>query len=191
MSTSTATPGYVRPVNKTFLFLHPALMSCITWPFSKEQNEKRERRSTQTLKNKSYSSNSKNKTGLSHSLALLLFSLKIWLGETPVENSFPLSLRRQKTGDFSVLRLPSSLAAVGLFLLGWRGHVVRVAVDSWNRRRAGFKPGESDAAAGALGGILTDDLADLPRPAFLQLGEDAGLEGQRGDSEEKLIHVFP
>lgn len=109
MSTSTATPGYVRPVNKTFLFLHPALMSCITWPFSKEQNEKRERRSTQILKNKSYSSNSKNKTGLSHSLALLLFSLKIWLGETPVENSFPLSLRRQKTGDFSVLRPPASI----------------------------------------------------------------------------------
>lgn len=56
--------------------------------------------------------------------------------------------------------------------------------------RLRFKAGERDASVGALGGILTDDLADLPRPAFLQLGEDAGLERQRGDSKKKLVHVL-
>lgn len=54
----------------------------------------------------------------------------------------------------------------------------------------GLKTGGRDTVVGAPGGILTDDLADLPRAAFLQLGEDAGLKRQRGDSEEKLVHVF-
>lgn len=56
--------------------------------------------------------------------------------------------------------------------------------------RLAFKAGKPDSGIGALGGILTDDLADLPRPAFLQLGEDAGLERQWGDSKEKLVHVL-
>lgn len=56
--------------------------------------------------------------------------------------------------------------------------------------RLGLKAGERDAGVGALGGILTDHLADLPRSAFLQLGEDAGLERQWGHPEEKLDHVF-
>lgn len=39
--------------------------------------------------------------------------------------------------------------------------------------------------------ILTDDVSDLPRSAFLQLGENVGLERQSGNSKEKLGHVVP
>ena len=37
---------------------------------------------------------------------------------------------------------------------------------------------------------LTDDVTDLPRSTFLQLGKNVGLECQRRNSEEKLFHVF-
>lgn len=39
------------------------------------------------------------------------------------------------------------------------------------------------------GEILTDDVPDLPRSTFLQLGENVGLKCQRCNSEEKLFHV--
>ena len=38
--------------------------------------------------------------------------------------------------------------------------------------------------------ILTDDVTDLPRSTFLQLGKNVGLECQRCNSEEKLFDVF-
>ena len=41
------------------------------------------------------------------------------------------------------------------------------------------------------GSILTDDISDLPRPAFLQLSEEVRLESQSSHAEEKLLHVFP
>lgn len=63
----------------------------------------------------------------------------------PVENAYPPQPPTAENWWFfspltSSCPLPSSLAAVGLFLLRWRAQVVRVAVDSWNRRPAGFKP---------------------------------------------------
>lgn len=38
---------------------------------------------------------------------------------------------------------------------------------------------------------LTDDVADTPRLRLLQLGEDAGLKGERCHAEEEVPHTLP
>lgn len=144
-------------------------------------------------KNKSYSSTSDAKIGRSHSLALLLSSLNNWGGNS--SSLLGLQLRKENCPSFSPLTSSCCFLRhwqqLDCFFLDDVFRLLELLPIPETDDGLAFRTGGHDTAVGALGGILTDDLADLPRAAFLQLGEDAGLERQRGHSEEKLVHVFP
>lgn len=118
------------------------------------------------------------------------------------QKSFPLSwtaataIFHFENSSFSVrifdfnLPLPPSLTAVGLFLLGCSKRIVWIAVNPWKKSSVS-KPRNNYFRDVATVWILTDNISDLPRSTFLQLGENVGLERQRGNSKEKLSHVFP
>lgn len=93
-------------------------------------------------------------------------------------------------------RAPSTAASLTagrlLLLLLLLGQVAAVAVDSYGQRGLGHT-----LACGFVrhfesgSGLLTDDVADLPASALLQLGQDVGFECQRRHPEEELLHVLP